>query len=95
MDLGEQRGGFECQLEPELVRRGVPLKALNYGKAEQEAGSSLRQRAEIQQGIPQEKAKDIAKMIRDNKFKVQSRPEHQVMWRARGMPATVRVMPLA
>src|SRR5882672_9747260 len=41
-------------LQQKLVRRGVPLKAFNYGKAEPAAGGSLRQHAEIQQGIPQE-----------------------------------------
>jgi len=59
-------------LQQKLVRRGVPLKALNYGKAEPAAGGSLRQHAEIQQGIPQEKAKEIVKFIKDSKVKVQA-----------------------
>lgn len=59
-------------LQQKLVRRGVSLKALSYGKAEPAAGSSLRQRAEIQQGIPQEKAKEIVRFIKDSKVKVQA-----------------------
>ena len=59
-------------LQQKLVRRGVPLKAFSYGKAEPAAGSSLRQRAEIQQGIPQDKAKEIVKFIKDTKVKVQA-----------------------
>lgn len=59
-------------LQQKLVRRGVPLKALEYGKAEPAAGGSLRQRVQIQQGIPQEKAKDIVKFIKDSKAKVQA-----------------------
>src|SRR3989442_10279745 len=59
-------------LQQKLVRRGVPLKAFNYGKAEPAAGGSLRQHAEIQQGIPQEKAKEIVKFIKDSKVKVQA-----------------------
>jgi len=59
-------------LQQKLVRRGVPLKAFTYGKAEPAAGSSLRQRAEIQQGIPQEKAKEVVKFIKDTKVKVQA-----------------------
>src|SRR5882724_2090752 len=39
-------------LQQKLVRRSVPLKAFKYGNAEPAAGSTLRQRAEIQQGIP-------------------------------------------
>jgi uncharacterized protein YajQ (UPF0234 family) len=58
--------------QQKLVRRGVPLKALSYGKAEPAAGSTLRQRVQIQQGIPQEKAKEIVKFIKDTKAKVQA-----------------------
>ena len=59
-------------LQQKLVRRGVPLKALDYGNAEAAAGSTVRQRVQIQQGIPQEKAKDIVKFIKDSKAKVQA-----------------------
>jgi len=59
-------------LQQKLVRRGVSLKALSYGKSEPAAGGTVRQRAEIQQGIPQEKAKEIVKFIKDSKAKVQS-----------------------
>src|SRR5437588_11349904 len=40
-------------LQQKLVRRGVPLKALTYEKVEAAAGGTVRQRAQIQQGIPQ------------------------------------------
>ena len=59
-------------LQQKLVRRGVPLKALSYGKSEPAAGGTVRQRAEIQQGIPQEKAKEVVKFIKDSKSKVQA-----------------------
>src|SRR5437762_9777524 len=59
-------------LQQKLVRRGVPLKALSYGKIEPAAGGTVRQRAEIQQGIPQEKAKEVVKFIKDSKAKVQA-----------------------
>jgi uncharacterized protein YajQ (UPF0234 family) len=59
-------------LQQKLVRRGVPLKALSYGTVEPAAGSTVRQRAQIQQGIPQEKAKEIVKLIKDSKAKVQA-----------------------
>ena len=59
-------------LQQKLVRRGVPLKAFAYGKVEPAAGSTVRQRVEIQQGIPQEKAKEIVKFIKDSKAKVQA-----------------------
>ncbi len=59
-------------LQQKLVRRGVPLKALSYGNVEAAAGSTIKQRVEIQQGIPQEKAKEIVKFIKDSKAKVQA-----------------------
>lgn len=59
-------------LQQKLVRRGVPLKALSYGDPEPAAGGTVRQRAAIQQGIPQEKAKDIVRFIKDSKVKVQA-----------------------
>jgi uncharacterized protein YajQ (UPF0234 family) len=59
-------------LQQKLVRRGVPLKAFSYGKVEPAAGGTVRQHAAIQQGIPQEKAKEIVKYIKDTKAKVQA-----------------------
>src|SRR5436190_18604227 len=59
-------------LQQKLVRRGVPLKALTYGKAEPAAGGTVKQQAQIQQGIPQEKAKEVVKYIKDTKAKVQA-----------------------
>jgi uncharacterized protein YajQ (UPF0234 family) len=59
-------------LQQKLVRRGVPLKALTYGKSEPAAGGTVRQRAQIQQGIPQDKAKEVVKFIKDSKAKVQA-----------------------
>jgi uncharacterized protein YajQ (UPF0234 family) len=59
-------------LQQKLVRRGVPLKALSYGSPEPAAGGTVKQRAAIQQGIPQEKAKEIVKFIKDSKARVQA-----------------------
>ena len=59
-------------LQQKLVRRGVPLKALDYGKIEPAAGSTVRQRVAIQEGIPQEKAKEVVRFIKDSKAKVQA-----------------------
>lgn len=58
--------------QQKLVRRGVPLKALTYGPIEPAAGSTARQRITMQQGIPIEKARDIVKLIKNSKKKVQA-----------------------
>src|SRR5215470_249988 len=59
-------------LQGKLVKRGVPLKALTYGAIEPAAGSTARQKITMQQGIPTEKAKEIVKVIKDSKKKVQA-----------------------
>ena len=59
-------------LQTKLVKRGVPLKALDYGKIEPAAGSTVRQRVAMQQGIPTEKAREIVKVVKDTKKKVQA-----------------------
>jgi len=59
-------------LQQKLVKRGVPLRALVYGAVEPAAGSSVRQRVTMQQGIPIEKAREIVKTIKDSKKKVQA-----------------------
>ena len=59
-------------LQQKLVRRGVPLKAFSYGRVEPAAGGTVRQRAQIQEGIPQDKAKEVVKFIKDSKAKVQA-----------------------
>jgi uncharacterized protein YajQ (UPF0234 family) len=59
-------------LQSKLHKRGVPLKALTYGDVEDAAGSAKRQKITLQQGIPIEKAKEIVRMVKDSKIKVQA-----------------------
>lgn len=59
-------------LGQKMVKRGVSLKNLTYGKLEQATGQSVRQTITLQQGIPGEKAKDIVKLVKDSKKKVQA-----------------------
>jgi len=59
-------------LQQKLVKRGVPLKALVYGPVQPAAGSTVRQKISLQQGIPVEKAREIVKLIKDSKRKVQA-----------------------
>ena len=59
-------------LATRLVRRGVAIQSLDYGKPEPAAGGTVRQLAKIQQGIASEKARDIVKAIKDEKLRVQA-----------------------
>ena len=59
-------------LQQKMVKRGIPLKNLDYEKIEPATGSSVRQKIKLQQGIPSEKAKVIVRVIKDSKKKVQA-----------------------
>jgi hypothetical protein len=59
-------------LEERLVKRGVPLKALSFCNVDQALGGTVRQRITLQKGIPSEKAREIVKLIKGTKLKVQA-----------------------
>lgn len=59
-------------LETRLVKRNVPIKALTYGTVEQALGGTVRQKVSLQKGIPTEKAREIVKIIKNSKLKVQA-----------------------
>ncbi len=59
-------------LEGRLVKRGVPLKALTFGEVEKALGGAVRQRVAMQKGIPTEKAREIVKLVKGTKLKVQA-----------------------
>lgn len=59
-------------LQGKLVKRGVPVKNLSYGKVEAALAGTVRQKITLQQGIPIDKAKEIVKAIKDSKIKVQA-----------------------
>ena len=59
-------------LEGRLVKRNVPLKALTYGEIDKALGGTARQKVSMQKGIPTEKAREIVKIIKGAKLKVQA-----------------------
>lgn len=59
-------------LGQKLVKRGVPLKGLQYGTITPATHGSVRQEITLQQGISTEKARDIVKVIKDSKLRVQA-----------------------
>lgn len=59
-------------LQSKLVRRGVSIKNLTLGEAEDAAGGTRRQTVTLQNGIPQEVAKELAKLVKQAKLKVQA-----------------------
>jgi len=66
-------------LETKLVKRQVPLKALTRGQVQSALGGTVRQEITLQEGIPTEKAREIVKLIKGTKHKVQTQiQENQV-----------------
>ena len=59
-------------LQSKFVKRGVSLKALQYGKVEPASGGCVRQVISIQQGISKEKGREIVALVKQTKLKVQS-----------------------
>ena len=59
-------------LEGRLVKRSVPLKALTFGDPDQALGGTVRQKVTLQKGIPTDKARELVKIIKGTKLKVQA-----------------------
>lgn len=59
-------------LQNKLIRRGVPIKNLVYGKIEPAAGALIKQQITIKQGIEVGTAKKITKAVKESKLRVQT-----------------------
>jgi len=57
-------------VQSKMIKRGIHLKALKYGKVEPAANSTVRQVITLRNGIAKEDAKLITKMVKDSKIKV-------------------------
>jgi len=59
-------------LREKLAKRQVPLEALTFGDVEPAAGGAARQRVTLQSGIETEKAREMVKLVKQRKLKVQA-----------------------
>jgi hypothetical protein len=59
-------------LQTKLIKRGVPVKALDYGAVEPAANGTVRQVITLRVGISKDDARLIVKLIKDLKLKVQA-----------------------
>ncbi|MCG7407423.1 YajQ family cyclic di-GMP-binding protein [Paenibacillus sp. ACRRX] len=59
-------------LQSKLIKRGISIKNMEFGKLEGASGGSVRQRVKMKQGIEQDISKKINILIRDSKLKVKS-----------------------
>jgi len=58
-------------LKGKLVKRSVSLKSISGGDIKPAAGGRVQTLFTLSQGIPQDAAKELSKMVRDAKLKVQ------------------------
>jgi len=59
-------------LQERLAKRNVPLKAIHAGETEPGPMGTAKQKLDLQQGIVSDKAREIVKLIKDAKLKVQA-----------------------
>jgi uncharacterized protein YajQ (UPF0234 family) len=59
-------------LQGKAAKRQIPLKAFVYGKIEAAAGGRAKQVVTVQQGIAIDKARQVVKVLKDAKLKVQA-----------------------
>ncbi|NBD22398.1 YajQ family cyclic di-GMP-binding protein [Paenibacillus glycinis] len=59
-------------LQSKMIKRGVPIKNMEFGKVEGASLGTVRQRIKLKQGIEQDSSKKINVLIRDSKIKVKS-----------------------
>ncbi len=71
-DSEMQINTVQDMIEKRAVGRKVALKTFKFNDVEKGGGMSHRQSIELQEGISQDIAKKINKMIKDSKLKVQS-----------------------
>jgi uncharacterized protein YajQ (UPF0234 family) len=57
-------------LQSKMVKRGISLKALEYGKVEPAAKMTVRQEITLKQGVDQDTARKIVKLVKDSGKKV-------------------------
>lgn len=59
-------------IEGKAIRRSLSLKVFDWGTIEPAGGSTVRQRVGLRRGLPEDVAKKISKMIRDDFPKAKS-----------------------
>ena len=59
-------------LQDKLAKRQISIKFFEFGKIEEALGGTVKQQVSITTGIPQEKAKEITKLIKSLGLKVQA-----------------------
>ncbi|MCS6766232.1 MAG: YajQ family cyclic di-GMP-binding protein [Candidatus Protistobacter heckmanni] len=65
-------GQVKDVLVSKMVKRGVDVRFLEYGKLEKMSGDKLKQAATIRKGLSGDVAKKVVRVVKDSKLKVQA-----------------------
>tara|TARA_B100000131_G_C17856651_1_gene508250 strand:- start:32 stop:490 length:459 start_codon:yes stop_codon:yes gene_type:complete len=71
-DNSMQLAAVVDMLKSRAISRKISIKVLKFHDEESAAGTSIRQKVTLREGIDKDRAKNINKMIKDKKLKVQS-----------------------
>lgn len=71
-DDGTKIRGMREMFDTAAIKRGLPLKTFDWGETEPTIAGRMKCEAKIQDGIEQAIAKDIVRMVKDSKIKVQA-----------------------
>jgi uncharacterized protein YajQ (UPF0234 family) len=71
-DSDYKLGAVVDVLQSKIIKRGIDLKSLDYGKVEPASGGTVRQVVKVKQGISKEKGKEVVAIIKNSKLKVQA-----------------------
>ena len=64
-------------LQAKLAKRGVDLKSLDYGKIEPASAGTARQTIKVLQGLDGDAAREVVKLIKETKLKVQAQVQDE------------------
>lgn len=70
-DDGTKLKGIREMFESAAIKRGIPLKTFDWGEHESALGGRMKVAVKIRDGIEQDKAKELVKIIKEAKLKVQ------------------------
>jgi uncharacterized protein YajQ (UPF0234 family) len=70
-------------IESKAIRRGLSLKIFDWGTVEPAGGNKVKQTIKLRRGLPEDLAKKISKLIRDDYSAAQIRDAVRVSWKSK------------
>lgn len=71
-DSDFQLDQMKAILLPEMTGKKVDVRCLEYGDLQKVGGNKVKQELKVRVGVEQERAKQIVKLLKDSKLKVQA-----------------------